>query len=411
MARKMKDSGIEWIGEIPKEWVRCKIKNICSLIGSGTTPTSGNIVFYENGIINWIQSGDIYGKSIISEVSTLITEKSLLINNALKIYKAPFIVIAMYGASVGNTAISYIDACTNQACCCVKPKEDVKLKFLFYWINICKIDFLFRAEGSGQPNISQEKIKNQFFVFPPINEQQKIADFLDEKCVEIDSLSSDIQSQISILEDYEKSVIKEAVTKGLNPDVEMKDSGIEWIGEIPKHWIIIRAKNIVIIGNGSDPKKDGSIPVYGSGANSFKTCGEYKEAPAVLIGRKGATLHIPHYIEERYWNVDTAFDVKEKDNKVILKYYYYNAICFDYKKYISQTTLPSMTQTDYGNMYIPYPRKEEQKDIVKYLDTKCAEIDIAIIEKKKQLEVLERYKKSLIYEYVTGKREVSDNNG
>ena len=159
------------------------------------------------------------------------------------------------------------------------------------------------------------------------------------------------------------------------------------------------------ITHGSDPKTEGSIPVYGSGAESFKTCGEYKEGPAVLIGRKGATLHIPHYIEGKYWNVDTAFDVKAKNN-FFLPYYYYLATSFDYKFYISQTTLPGMTQGNYYNMFLPFPAFPEQKEIANYLDAKCAEIDKLIAKKEQLVKELESYKKSLIYEVVTGKREV-----
>ena len=134
---------------------------------------------------------------------------------------------------------------------------------------------------------------------------------------------------------------------------EMKDSGIEWIGEIPSNWGVHSAKYHIDIENGSDPKTEGSIPVYGSGTNSFKTCGEYKEGPAVLVGRKGS-IDNPRYIEHRFWNVDTAFNVKAK-NGFLLRYYYYLALSFDYKYYISQTTLPSMTQTNYENMSIPVP--------------------------------------------------------
>ena len=119
----------------------------------------------------------------------------------------------------------------------------------------------------------------------------------------------------------------------------------------------------VKINNGSDTKtEEGPTPVYGSGAESFKTCVEYKEGPTVLIGRKGATLHIPHFIEGNYWNVDTAFDVKLKSSSFELKYYYYCATAFDYKFYLTSTTLPSMTQTNYGNMFIPVPDNCYQKE-------------------------------------------------
>lgn len=187
----------------------------------------------------------------------------------------------------------------------------------------------------------------------------------------------------------------------------MKDSGIEWIGEIPEEWDIRRAKYYVNISHGSDPKTKGDIPVYGSGTESFKSCSEYKEGPCVLVGRKGATLHIPHYIDHRYWNVDTAFDVHEKEN-FCLKFYYYLACCFDYKYYISQTTLPGMTKTDYENMILPIPtNKGEQEEVSDYFDEKTSVLEKMIERKEQLLTELENYKKSLTFEYVTGKKEVS----
>ena len=182
--------------------------------------------------------------------------------------------------------------------------------------------------------------------------------------------------------------------------MEMKDSGIQWIGQIPTHWLLKKAKYCVSITNGSDPKSEGSVPVYGSGSESFKTCGEYKEGPAVLIGRKGATLHIPHYIEGRYWNVDTAFDVKPQEG-FSLRYYYYLACVFDYNYYISQTTLPGMTQTNYNNMKLPCPSLDEQSAIAAYLDTQCAKIDEIIAQAKASIEDYKQWKASIIYEAVT----------
>lgn len=213
------------------------------------------------------------------------------------------------------------------------------------------------------------------------------------------------RASIEEYKNLKQTVITQAVTKGVRGEREMKDSGVEWIGEIPAAWDVAKAKYCVTITHGSDPKTEGSIPVYGSGAESFKTCGEYKEGPTVLIGRKGATLHIPHYIEGKYWNVDTAFDVKAKNN-FSLPYYYYLATSFDYKFYIAQTTLPGMTQSNYYNMFLPFPTFPEQEEIVNYLDAKCAEIDKLIAKKEQLVKELESYKKSLIYEVVTGKREV-----
>ena len=180
---------------------------------------------------------------------------------------------------------------------------------------------------------------------------------------------------------------------------EMKDSGIEWIGEIPSNWGVHSAKYHIDIENGSDPKTEGSIPVYGSGTNSFKTCGEYKEGPAVLVGRKGS-IDNPRYIEHRFWNVDTAFNVKAK-NGFLLRYYYYLALSFDYKYYISQTTLPSMTQTNYENMSIPVPSFDKQKIIASFLDSRCAEIDKAVEATKASIEEYKKLRQAIITEAVT----------
>lgn len=209
---EMKDSGIPWIGKIPKEWVICKVKNVVSQIGSGTTPTSGKVEFYENGTVNWIQSGDLYETNKINETNKKVSESAIKLFPALHIYKAKFIVIAMYGASVGNIAISNIDACVNQACCCIKTNEFNNLKYMFYWLFSCKNDFLKITDGGGQPNISQTKIKNQYYLKPPVEEQHRIADYLDAKCARIDSIIQKKQELLANLDTYKKSLIYEYVT-------------------------------------------------------------------------------------------------------------------------------------------------------------------------------------------------------
>ena len=181
---------------------------------------------------------------------------------------------------------------------------------------------------------------------------------------------------------------------------EMKDSGVRWIGKIPTKWTIAKAKNCVEIQNGSDPKTEGSIPVYGSGSMSFKTCGEYKEGPSVLIGRKGATLHIPNYISSKFWNVDTAFNVYSK-SIFDLKYYFYCAHVFDYTLYMSQTTLPSMTQTAYENMFLPLPTKEEQYAIANQLDQICSKIDAVLEKTRASIEEYKKLKQAVITQAVT----------
>lgn len=182
---------------------------------------------------------------------------------------------------------------------------------------------------------------------------------------------------------------------------KMRDSGVEWIGTVPEHWQVQKAKRFVVITNGSDPKTEGNIPVYGSGVTSFKTCGEYKIGPAVLVGRKGS-INNPRYVDGLFWNVDTAFDVKSKNESAFLtKYYFYLSVCFDYNYYSSQTTLPSMTQESYNNMFLPYPPVSVQQCLVDYLGEKCSQIDQIVADIKAGIEEYKAWKASIIYEAVT----------
>ena len=157
MNRETKDSGINWIGDIPNDWDVKRIKYAVVEMESGTTPSSDNSHFY-GGDIPWIQSGDLYNTSLITKTSKTVTEQAFQSCSALKIFHKPYIVIAMYGASVGNVSMSLIDACTNQACCVIKPNANNNLAYLKYWLEICKTDFINKSVGGGQPNISQDKI-------------------------------------------------------------------------------------------------------------------------------------------------------------------------------------------------------------------------------------------------------------
>lgn len=438
--REMKDSGIEWIGNIPATWERCKIKNVISSIGSGTTPTSSNIDYYNSEDICWIQSGDLYKTSYISNTAVSLSAKALHLS-ALQIYAAPFIVVAMYGASVGNIAISTIDACSNQACCCIKPDNNNDLKFMYYWLSMCKIDFLSQSIGGGQPNISQSKIKNQFYYRPQLSEQKVIANFLDSKCSEIDAISADIQKEIETLEQYKRSVITEAVTKGLNPDAEMKDSNVEWVGIIPASWTSSRLGYETYIrarlgwkGLKADEYVDEGyafISAFNIQNNklvwtplNYITKERYDESPEiklhigdVIIVKDGAGIGKCARIDSLPMG-ETAPNSSigvitplAKLNYRYLAYYLQSAIFNNLiLKLLNGMGVPHLTQEVLNKTPILLPPKQEQVRIANFLDSKCCEIDSAIETKKKQIDILDAYKKSLIYEYVTGKKGVPAQN-
>ena len=242
------------------------------------------------------------------------------------------------------------------------------------------------------------------FPVPPRAEQDQIVRFLDWKVSEINKLIGIRRKEIQELEELKKSVINDSVKHGLNHTI-YKDSGIRWIGQIPDSWKIHKTKQHVTITNGRNPEMKGDIPVYGSGRTSFCTCGEYKNGPAVLLGRKGS-IKEPQYITGKYWNVDTAFDVILRLDDFNLKYFYYLATQFEYDYYTTQTAIPSMTQTDYNNISIPVPPLEEQNLIVTFLDSKCEEIDNGINLVKEKIFALQELKSVIISDVVTGKIDV-----
>ena len=391
-----KDSDVEWIGEIPAGW---EVRRISSLYEARNEKVSDRdyppLSVTMQGVIPQLETA---AKTQDGENRKLVKSGDFAINSR--------------SDRRGACGISAYDGSVTLITNVLAPKDRASMNPRYY-------SYLFRSEGFADEYYRQgtgivddlwstnwARMKNILVACPSLAEQASIAEHLDAKTTEIDSLVEDCEREVELLQEYRKAVISEAVTKGLDPNTPMKDSGIDWIGEIPEGWSLIKAKYVVRVEHGTDPLSEGGIPVYGSGEKSFKTCGEYKEPPATLVGRKGATLHIPHYVETRYWNVDTAFNVNAIKGVYSDKFYYYLAMNFDYKLYLSHTTLPSMTQTAYENMVLPFPPYAEQQLIVKSIDTKTAEIDSLIADYQAMADKLREYRKSLISEAVTGKFKV-----
>jgi len=436
-SRPMKDSGVEWIGEIPEEWEKQKAFRLFSIVGSGTTPKSIDEEKYTNGTVNWIQSGDI-DKGIVSSCKTKISLTALEQYSALKIYTAPFIVIAMYGASIGNTGISSIDGCVNQACC-VLSEPNAEFKFSFYSLMAAKGYLITRADGGGQPNISQEKIKALWIPLPNYKEQRRIADFLDRRCAEIDGVIEATKKTIEEYKALKQSIITEAVTKGVRGARPMKDSGIEWIGEIPEEWEIVRLKNLFDFGKGLPITKENliesGIPVisYGQIHSKITTGVElqqhlyryvdaaYVESNPQSLVHKGDFIFADTsedldgcgnavYIDNEltlfagYHTI--VFSSKgEKNNKFLAYLFRTDAWRSQIRSKVSGVKVLSISRRILADATVVIPNIDDREAIVAYLDDKCKEINRIIERKQELLTEFEMYKKSVIYEYVTGKRE------
>ncbi len=235
-----KDSGVEWLGEIPTSWQMWKLSHAYEVIGSGTTPTSNNESYFQ-GDIPWVTTGELREK-IIYDTDKKVKESTLQIFSALKIHPAGSVVIAMYGATIGRLGILGVDATTNQACCVMTKSKIINNQYLYYWLQAYRTEIIRLSSGGGQPNINQEKVSSLKVSAPVLNDQTLIVAFLDHETAKIDNLIEKQQQLIELLKEKRQAVISHAVTKGLNPDVPMKDSGVEWLGEVPEHWNVKKLK-------------------------------------------------------------------------------------------------------------------------------------------------------------------------
>ena len=427
---KYKDSGIAWIGEIPEHWDKNKIIRLFSIIGSGTTPKSSKEDNYI-GSVNWIQSGDING-GYIENCKNTISDTALKEYPTLKIYKAPFIIVAMYGASVGNISISNIDGCVNQACCVMNETKQ-NFKYLFYAMNSVKRYLIYKAEGGGQPNISQDKIKNTWMPIPPFEEQQSIATYLDQKCGEIDELITLQEEIITKLQSYKQSVITEAVTKGLDKNVPLKDSGIEWIGEIPEHWEIVDLKHLckkITDGSHFSPQTTDEGEFYITVSNVFEDKIHFENAHKISIKdfntlisngcqppigsillTKDGTVGRTAVVNDNNFVVLSSLAILSLKDKILAEYVKYvldsDALQEPMKLLMAGSALRRITLNKIYTLKMIYaPSFHEQQSIANYLDQRCSEIDELISIKQQKIEKLKDYKKSLIFECVTGKRKV-----
>ena len=239
-----KDSGVEWIGQVPESWERRKIAHAFEFVGSGTTPPTDQQVWYSDTGIPWITTGELR-ESVIIKTSKYVTTKALEAFSTLRLYPVGSLAIAMYGATIGRLGILGTPATTNQACCVLSGEVSLRIRFVYYWLLAFKqpIIELFAA-GGGQPNINQEVIASLRVPAPNLAEQIAIATALDRETTRIDALIAKKTRFIELLKEKRSALITHAVTKGLDPTVKMKNSGVEWIGEVPEHWDVRRVKHL-----------------------------------------------------------------------------------------------------------------------------------------------------------------------
>ncbi|WP_141031502.1 restriction endonuclease subunit S [Campylobacter lanienae] len=426
---EFKDSGIPWIGEIPKHWEISKIKYVANLFTGNSISDSqkDNFTNSENSL-PYIATKDIeLDTNLVNYKNGMYIPK---LNSSFKIAPKNSILLCIEGGSAGRK-ISFInkDVCFVNKLCCFVAKPDFLKKFLYYYCQNPSFISEFKLNLIGLiGGVSINSIKNFKIPLPPLNEQKEIAEFLDKKCEIIDKRLSNLERKIKSLKEYKKSLISECVTKGLNPkNIEFKDSGIPWIGQIPKHWEIKKVKYCfyIISGSGFEIKsqglESGDYPVVK--ASDISKAGHYLYTSSNYINSKeqknlgfkiipkGSILmaKIGEAIKKNNRSiamVDCCLDnncqgLVPKDIKSDFAFYLFN--CINSQWFDNSGTIPCINNVKLLNFKIPYPSIDEQKKIAEFLDKKCEKIDRLNENYTKQIAALKEYKKSLIYECVTGK--------
>ncbi|MDK2800752.1 MAG: type restriction enzyme subunit [Clostridiales bacterium] len=428
---RYKDSGVKWIGEIPEEWETVPLKRIFKIINGGTPSSSEES--YWNGEIVWVTPNDLskLTEACIVDSERKITEDGLH-NCSARIVPKGSIVISTR-APIGYVAIAEVPLCTNQGCKSLVPTKVINNKYFYYWMH--SISFYLNVLGQGTTflELSNSSLSVVELLTPSINEQKAIANFLDLKTAGIDGLIADKEKLIELLQEKRQAIITEAVTKGLNQNVKMKDSGIEWIGEIPEHWRLSKIKYESLINNKTlSESTDDDYEIEYIDISSVTSIGgindvqslNFKDAPsrARRILSKGDTivstvrtyLKAIAFIENTQSNLicSTGFAVLTPLSKVVPKYLFY---LMRSEKYVNEivrrsvgVSYPAVNASDIGDLECALPDRDEQMYIVEYLDNFTMQINQLVNDIQLQIQKLKEYRQSLISEAVTGKIDVRE---
>ena len=404
MSRQMKDSGIPWIGEIPEHWETDFIGSLYSLRAEKVSDKDyPPLSVTKNGIVPQLETA---AKTDDGDNRKLVRKGDFAINSR--------------SDRRGSCGISAYDGSVSLINTIMTPRATMNPVYYNWLFHTELFADEFYKWGHGIVDdlwtTRWQEMKRISIIIPPLEEQQRIADFLDQKCGEVDEMVSLQEKIIEELKAYKQAIITEAVCKGLNPDVEMKDSGVEWIGKIPEGWKMQRLKYLCKIETGKqdtqDAVADGEVRLIEMEWNTILDLFNIKatfEGEGILMAGDGAGAgRVFHHVFGKYavhQRVYRLSNIKGIHSDYLFMYIS-NLFCKIMDMGSAQSTVPSVRLPMLNNFVVCIPSPTEQQEIAKYLDQKCAEIDSLIALKQQKIEELKDYKKSIIYEYITGKKEV-----
>lgn len=398
--RAMKDSGIEWIGQIPQEWETKKLKFLVKLRTDKTADKT-------------VPAPYVGLEHVASSAGTLIEDYEAILDFAGDTldFKAgdvlfgklrPYLAKAIHAETDGRCSSEFW----------VMDPQSIDGRFLLY--AVLSHGFISCIDqstfGVKMPRAEWEYAGNQELALPDSDTQRRIVEYLDRKCADIDALIAAKEKTNALLKERRQSIIYEAVTKGLNSDVPMKDSGIEWIGQIPEEWCTVRVKYTGSYKSGNtitaaDVKESGNFPVYGGNGLRGYTDEITHDGDYLLIGRQGALCGNVHMVSGKFWASEHAV-VGTINANYAIRYLFYALDVFDLNRLSTSAAQPGISVEQITSVVIPCPTFIEQQEIAIMLDVKCAEVDELISTNEALIQKLKEYRQSIIYEAVTGKIEV-----
>lgn len=406
MNKKMKNSGVEWILMIPENWNTIKLKYVAKLFtGNSIKDSEKNNYLIENNTLPYISTKEINRK--YNTVNYDVEFHIPLSEKKFKVAKKDSTLICIQGGNAGfKKAFLEKNVCFGATLCCIEPIK-IESKFIFYLMCSKGFEQEFEKFLSGLiSGVNVSELTNFKIPFPSMEEQKKIACFLDIVLDKHQTVIENLNKQIKKLEDYKKSIILKTVTRGLNKDIALKNSKI---GRIPTHWRTTKIKFIAKAEStnltSDDIFKTGKYKVY----DVNNVIGYINEFPIrtryISIIKDGAGIGRVRRLPKDTIITGTMNYIIP-NNKFSLDFLYFFLMIIDYNAYSTGSTIPHIYFKDYSRKILPVPPLSEQIEIANFLDEKCYFIDEIIKNKQKQLAILDEYKKSLIYEYTTGKKEV-----
>lgn len=424
-----KPSGIDWIGEVPTDWKTLRIKNVASIV-NGSTPSS-SVEEYWDGDIIWATPGD-FNKfdRIIDDSESKITEAGYKSCGTSMVPVGSVVITTR--APIGNVLIAGKELCTNQGCKALVPNR-VESRFLYYIISISSIELNILGQGTTFLELSKESLGTFKLPLPEFEEQLTIANYLDDQTQKIDRLIANKKAEAEKLKELRQIEINNAVTKGLNPNAEMKDSGIEWLERIPKHWEVNRLKTTTFINQSviSEKTSPDYLIKYIDISNVNSTGEfielqemEFSEAPSrarripkhnsILLSTVRTYLRAIALVQNPDENLiaSTGFAVIDANQNLFdAGYLFFQMIShIMVERVIANSegvSYPAISSTKLGDIKIVIPPKKEQTEIANYLQKRTTAIDQLIKNIEAQIEKLQELRKIKIYEAVTGKIKVS----